>query len=494
MALAQFSARRLVLLVISFSLICVLPGFAQGTLTQLSQDTFTNQASQHQSEVEPGAYSYGSTIVTGFQVARIYGGGGADIGFATSTDGGLTWVNGYLPNLTVYEGNGIYQAASDAAVTYDALHNVWLISVLPIGNNTAVAVSRSFDGVNWSDPIAVTNQGSPDKNWIVCDNSPTSKFYGHCYSEWDDTEQGDLIEMSTSTDGGMTWSPEKTTAGSDYGIGGVPVVKPNGLVIVPINGFNEDVIAFTSSNGGKSWTKAVEVASDIEAYESGGLRGGGLVSSAIDAKGKVYVAWSDCRYRANCTSNDIVYTTSTNGKKWTAVQRVPIDDVSSTADHFITGLAIDPATSGKKAHLALAYYYYPNYNCSMSSCQLYLGFIQSSTAGKTWSSPVTLAGPMKIAWLPDTFSGYMVADYISVGFADGKAFPIGAVAQANTGTTLHEAIYTTSTGQAPSREEEEFLTAEGDIVVNTHSAKGPRQYLDQENRIPVSGQRPPEED
>ncbi|HVM94394.1 MAG TPA: sialidase family protein [Terriglobales bacterium] len=490
---AHFSARRVVLLVIVFNLFFALPTLAQVPLTQLSLDTFTNQASQHQSEVEPGAYSYGSTIVTAFQVARIYGGGGADIGFATSTDGGLTWVNGFLPNLTIYEGSGIYQAASDAAVAYDALHNVWLISVLPIGNNTSVAVSRSFDGVNWSDPIAVTNQGSPDKNWIVCDNTPTSKFYGHCYSEWDDTSQGDLIEMSTSTDGGMTWSPEAHTAGYDYGIGGVPVVKPNGLVIVPINGFNGDVIAFTSSNGGKKWTAAVEVASDIGAFEGGDLRSAGLVSSAIDAKGKVYVMWSDCRYRANCTSNDIVYSTSTSGKKWTPVQRVPIDDVTSTVDHFITGLAIDPATSGKKAHLALAYYYYPNYNCGVSTCQLYAGFIQSSTSGQTWSAPVTLAGPMKMTWLPNTFSGYMVADYISVGFANGKAFPIMAVAQANSGTVLHEAIYTTASGQEP-QADQEFLSSDGDVVVNLHSAKGPRHYLDQENRIPVSGQRPPEED
>ena len=450
-------------------------------------------SSQHQSEVEPGAFSYGSTIVTAFQVARIYDGGGADIGFATSTDGGLTWTNGFLPGLTVYDGNGQSSAASDAAVAYDALHSVWLISVLPIGNNTSVAVSRSFDGINWSNPISVTTQGSPDKNWIACDNTPTSKYYGHCYSEWDDTDQGDLIEMSTSTDGGQTWSPEQHTAGDDYGIGGVPVVKPTGEVIVPIDGFNGDVIAFTSTNGGKTWSAAVNVASDDEAYEGGDLRSAGLVSSAIDAKGKVYVAWPDCRFRTNCSSNDIVYSTSTNGKKWTAVQRVPIDAVTSTVDHFITGLAVDPTTSGKKAHLALAYYYYPVANCSVSTCQLYAGFIQSSTAGKTWSAPVSLAGPMQVTWLPNTFSGYMVADYISVGFASGKAFPIVAVAQANSGSTLHEAIYTTSTGQEPSREEEEFLSAEGDAPVpNVHSTRGPREYLDQEDRIPVSGQRPPE--
>lgn len=488
-------ARGLFLLVLTVGIVFTAFAPAQVALTQLSEDTFTDPASQHLSEVEPGTFTWGSTIVTAFQVARIYGGGGADIGFATSTDGGATWTNGYLPGLTIYEGNGQWEAASDAAVAYDALHNVWLIETLPIGaSNTAVAVSRSTDGINWGSPVSVTNLGSPDKNWIVCDDTATSKYYGHCYAEWDDTSQGDLIEMSTSTDGGQTWSKEAHTLGYDYGVGGVPLVLPNGKVVVPINGFNGDVIAFSSTNGGKSWNRAVNVASDTSHYEAGNLRSAGLVSSAIDAKNTIYVAWSDCRYRTNCAENDIVYSTSKNGTKWTAVQRVPIDPTTSTVDHFITGLGVTPGTSGKKANLALAYYYYPVSNCG-NSCQLYAGFIQSSTAGKTWSAPETLAGPMELTWLPNTFSGYMVADYISLGFGNGKAFPVFAQALAPQGDLLEEAIYTTAAGQEVSQPEQETLSAEGDVPVpNAHSDHGPREFLDQDNRIPVSGQRPPERD
>src|ERR1700675_2185614 len=241
---------------------------AQVNLTQLSEDPFTDAPRQHATEGEPSTFSYGSTIVSAFQVARIYSGGGADVGFATSTNGGATWTNGYLPGITIYQG-GANSAASDAAVAYNALHNVWLISTLPIGNNTSVAVSRSTDGINWSSPIAVTGSSSADKNWIVCDNTAASPFYGHCYSEWDDTSQGDLIRMSTSTDGGQTWGAARTTAGQDHGIGGVPVVKPGGKVIVPVLGFNGDVIAFNSTNGGQSWTKAVNAASYVNHAEAG---------------------------------------------------------------------------------------------------------------------------------------------------------------------------------------------------------------------------------
>jgi hypothetical protein len=488
------SCARALFLLLAASLVLSAVATGQVTLAQLSQDTFTDSASQHASEVEPSAFTYGSTIVTAFQVARIFGGGGADIGFATSSDGGTTWTNGYLPGITIYEGNGTSDAASDAAVAYDALHQVWLISTLPIGNNTSVAVSRSTDGINWGNPISVTLRGSPDKNWIVCDNTATSPHYGHCYSEWDDTSQGDLIEMSTSTDGGLTWSPEAQTAGSDFGIGGVPLVLPKGTVVVPISGFNGDVIAFTSTNGGKTWNRAVNISSDTSHAEAGNLRSAGLVSAAVDGKGKVYVMWPDCRFRQGCAENDIVYSTSSNGKKWSAVKRVPIDATTSTVDHFITGLAIAPGTAGAKAHLALAYYYYPVSNCS-SNCQLFAGFIQSLTAGKTWSSPVTLAGPMTLSWLPQTFSGFMVADYISVGFGTGKAFPVFAVAQAPTGSLLHQAIYTTTAGQALPQNEEELLSAEGDRPVpNAHSDHGPREYLDQDNQIPVSGKKPPARD
>src|SRR5947207_6622585 len=56
-------------------------------LVKLSSDPFTNASSQHATEVEPDTFAFGPTIVSAFQVGRIHDGGGADIGFATSSDG-----------------------------------------------------------------------------------------------------------------------------------------------------------------------------------------------------------------------------------------------------------------------------------------------------------------------------------------------------------------------------------------------------------------------
>ena len=116
-------------------------------LTQLSADNFTNASSQHATEVEPGSFSFGPTIITSFQVARIFGGGGADIGYAISNDSGATWQNGLLPGITTFQGAGTNSAVSDTVVIYDAKHGVWMISSLPISaTDIQVAVSRSNDG------------------------------------------------------------------------------------------------------------------------------------------------------------------------------------------------------------------------------------------------------------------------------------------------------------------------------------------------------------
>src|SRR5207249_8180474 len=102
---------------------------ANVTVTQVSHDIYTDAQAQHNTEVEPDTFTFGNTIVSAFQVGRVSGGGASNIGFATSTDGGATWTQGFLPGITGNAGGPCGQA-SDAAVAFDARHNVWLISSL----------------------------------------------------------------------------------------------------------------------------------------------------------------------------------------------------------------------------------------------------------------------------------------------------------------------------------------------------------------------------
>lgn len=417
-------------------------------LVKLSTDMFTNSTSQHATEVEPDSFAFGSTIISAFQVGRVFGGGASDIGYVISTDAGATWKNGFLPGITTFQGGGANSAVSDAAVIYDAKHSVWLISSLPISAATIqVVVSRSVDGgTTWSNPIVVAQGANLDKDWITCDNGNTSPYYGNCYAEWDDNSNSDLIWMSVSSDGGLTWSAAVTPGGAAHGLGGEPLVQSTGTVVVPFLADVSDIESFSSNDGGASWSAPVRVSAISAHPDAGGLRSDALPSAAMDAAGNVYVVWQDCSFRTGCSSNDLVMSTSVDGVTWTAPVRIPIDATTSTVDHFIPGLGIEPATSGATAHLGLTYYYYPQTNCTVASCALYVGFISSLDGGNSWSRPTSLAGPMALSWLPSTFSGQMVADYIATSFAGGKAYGFFAVAKANSGTTFDEAIYTTKSG------------------------------------------------
>ena len=414
-------------------------------LTQVSSDPYTVAPGQRATEVEPHMLANGNTLVAAFQTGRISPGGATAIGWATSTDGGTTWSHGFLPGLTTGEGSGPYDAASDPAVAYDAKLGIWMIASLPLSNTSqtpAAAVSRSTDGLNWQNPVSADPTApSSDKNWIVCDSWTASPHYGNCHLEWDDPLSAGEIFMSTAVDGGLSWGVPTPTANFAVGIGGQPLVQPNGTVVVPVE--TTSMSAFSSSDGGVSWTPTVTISNVQFHADAGGIRSGPLPSAAVEGAGKVWVVWEDCRFRALCSTNDLVYSTSTDGLNWSAVTRIPIDDTSSTVDHFIPGMGIDPATSGDGAHVALHYYYYSQSNCTLSTCQLSVGFISSANGGSTWNTPVTLAGPMQLGWLPISQNGLMVGDYIATAFTNGVPHGVFAVAMPVSGTTtFSEATYT----------------------------------------------------
>src|SRR3989440_598982 len=355
-----------IILAFALALSTTILAFASVTLLQLSSDPFPNIASQHRTEVDPDTFAAGSSLVSVFQVGRIFGGGAADIGFATSTDGGKSFTSGFLPDTTTAATPpGIYAAVSDASVAFDARHGVWLTSYLgisPNGNTSEVdvLVSRSTDGgLTWSKPVVVNNSGHfNDKNWTVCDDTASSPFYGHCYTEFDDNTKNDLIQMSTSSDGGQTWGAALPTANHAHGIGGQPLVQPGGTVIVPIEGFasrNGDMMSFTSTDGGASWNAGTKIA-------------------------------------------------------------------------------------------AVPFYFYPNANCTASTCQLEVGYATSADGGATWTSDTQIAGPMSLSWIANTSQGRMVGDYISTSFVGGPAFPAFEVASAPAGSTFNEATFTVKGG------------------------------------------------
>jgi hypothetical protein len=447
-----------------------------GPPIQVSADPYTNAASQHRTQVEPDTFSAGNTVVVATQSGRFFDGAASNVDFATSTNGGQTWTTGGLPGLTVNgPGGGPFTRATDPAVAFSARFNTWLIGTLgavesaatpvfpvlprplalePLAvDPQAVVVSRSTNGgLSWGNPITVGTGSFPDKNWTACDNWANSPFFGNCYTEWDENSDGNRIKMSTSTNGGASWGATLNTANNGTGLGGIPVPQPNGNVVVPIGTANLGAIqAFRSLNGGQSWTGTTNITATQVHDVAGNIRHGPIPSSDVDAGGRVYVVWHDCRFRSGCTSNDIVMTTSTDGVNWTPVVRIPIDAVNSGREHFIPGLAVDQTTSGATARLALTYYYYPVASCTGDGCELRVGFISSENGGQTWSAPSDLVGIMRPSWLANTNQGRMVGDYISSSFANGQAVSIYSRAQAPAGSVFNQFISATrhTAGQPP---------------------------------------------
>jgi hypothetical protein len=206
---------------------------------QLSRDTSNSFRAQHQTQVEPDSFAFGSTIVTTFQTGRFIDGGASNNGYATSTNGGRTWRSGFLPGLSIDASPpGAWERVSDPVVAYDALHRTWLIASLGItGTAPELLVSRSRDGRSWSPPVSAARDPTEnyDKEWIVCDNSPASRFRGRCYLSYLDVESRQ-IRTRTSRDGGLTWSapaasPE-TLPPPGNANGAQPVVRPDGTLVV----------------------------------------------------------------------------------------------------------------------------------------------------------------------------------------------------------------------------------------------------------------------
>jgi len=421
---------------------------------RLSRDPFTDEDGQHQTQVEPSSFAVGSTIVTAFQAGRMVDGGASGIGFATSKDGGAHWRSGYLPSLTtVSSPAGDAPSASDPVVAWDAQHGTWLIATVAESEiRVRTLVSRSRDGLTWSAPVVAAADPSEDddKEWVTCDNGSLSPFRGHCYLSYLDVRSS-TIRTRISTNGGLTWSaPVESVPGTDLGFenGSQPVVQPDGTLVIVYelaaggehyaDPAANQIQAVRSTDGGRTFSAPVTVAR-VQAEDVRGIRAPTLPGAAADAGGTIYVVWGDCRFREDCSDDDMVVARSRDGLAWTPAERVPLVDPASDQQVFVPGLAVDPRATGR---LAVVAYTQPE-SCSSETCHgVYAVFASSRNGGRTWTAPRRLnAEPMAISSLPDTGLGAMLGDYLAASYVRGKPIPVFALALDPLGDRFREAIY-----------------------------------------------------
>jgi hypothetical protein len=408
-------------------------------VVRVASDTTADSGGQHATMVEPDAAANGATVVTVFQIGRVFEGGAAAIGFGVSRDSGRTWRSGVLPGLTpASTPPGPYPRASDPVVAWDSLHARWLAATLALGPATsAITISTSPDGATWSAPTAAVaaplggGQGTNlDKEWLTCDNGRTSPFFGRCYLIYTDFRRNGLA-LQSSTDGGVTWTTPVTIQVSADVPGPQFAVRPNGeLVIVLIGDDSESLQAMHSTDGGVTFRPPERIAAlrlHNHPFLRENLRVFPLPSADADAAGTVYAVWFDCRFRPACRADDAVLARSSAGSTWTRPRRIPLVARRSSVDVVLPSLGVDPLARGS---LALTYYTLAPSGCRPAACRVNVWQTTSRTGGTRWSPPRRLnATPMRLPWLPGTASGRMVGDYFGAVVTGGRAVSVASIAR-----------------------------------------------------------------
>lgn len=429
-------------------------------LARIATDTTTIQGGQHATIVEPDAFAVGSQIVSTFQVGRYFGGSAGAIGFATSMDAGRTWRSGLLPGITqATTPPGPSNAASDPTVAYDAAHGRWLIvTLVNTRTESALFVNASSDGLNWDPPGRVISYApqtggegtAVDKEWVTCDNTPLSPFFGRCYVAYTDVAHNrpgvdGHLAIQSSSDGGVTWSqpvllPVEAEIVSP---GAQPVVRPNGQLVVVF--FEDGVVRAVRSNDGGATFAARERVAALRFHRRpvtpNRLRAFALPTATVDAAGVVYAAWPDCRFRRNCRADDIVWTRSSGPRRWTAPKRIPLGPLAAR-EYNLPDIAVDPATRGARARLAVTFYTLNFANCTEQTCVLDFHIATSRSAGTRWTKPRRINSTrMRLTWIAQTNSGRMVGDYTGTVFSGGRVVAVHVQARAPSGGRFDEAAY-----------------------------------------------------
>ena len=285
-----------------------------------------------------------------------------------------------------------------------------------------------------------------DKEWIVCDNWRSSRFFGRCYLSYMNFAR-DTIETRRSGNGGRTWSaPVSIDARRASGfVNGVQnVVRPNGDVLLIFTIFGgslggDEIASARSTDGGVTFAAPSRIAL-LESVEFGWLRAPPFVSADVEAGGRVFVVWRECSVETSCSA-DIVLASSPDGVTWTAPVRIP--SLSLEEFNFLPALAVDPASSGRTARLALLYHsLVPSITCNPECVQIDVKLTISRNGGETWSGPLRLnSGSMQTDWMADTPLGRMLGDYVSVSWSRGRPIAVFSLAFPPTGGLFRQSIF-----------------------------------------------------
>ena len=409
---------------------------------QISQDTLDGPpGSQDDTQVEPDIAvdpNDSSVLTATFQQGRFQDGGSGDPGFATSHDGGETWTDGNLPNLTVAVG-GPFERASDPVVAFgpDGAVYIQTLGINFSDCRSAVVVQRSDDGgLTFGDPLTIQDDNDcnilNDKNWLTVDTFPDSPHNGRIYAAWDVFTVDDSsplgsvspIVLRYSDDRGETWS-ELISVSEDpqsSGIGALPLVRPDGDLTVVWDHFGVDfdeMVSQTSDDGGLTFSSPLFIG-DCSCSSPPDMRTGALPSATVDpVTGYLYASWQSTQFRHDGL-NDIVLSRSTDGgASWGQLKRVNPDSPRANTDHFTP----DVAAYGGTVHVN---YYSRDLRHGQYSRFVEQRYQSSSDDDLTFSKPIRLGPPSSLGFAATVFFNgtKFLGDYIGNAATSDSDHPV----------------------------------------------------------------------
>ncbi|MCU7727777.1 glycoside hydrolase [Actinoplanes sp. KI2] len=428
-----------------------------------SQDVPPAAGSEPDTLVEPDAAADpehpGVAVVVGHD-GRYSDGGAVGITHAWTRDGGRTWRHAPVPFITTAAG-GAWDRASDPVLAFGPGGVLYLSTIAFNSSATdcrsVVLVSRSTDGGATFEPPSTAQSTNDctifnDKNWLTVDDNARSPYRGRVYQFWS-YFVGDFAKQQVrwSDDRGRTWSaavvvtPDATDTqasqalvhldGSitdvylDYtGTGRTPdrereqaEARADAAAAEP----GVPLRARTSHDGGRTWSGAVTVTTDVGG-DVPGVRCC-LPSAVIDpVTGRMHAVWqsTDLSLLQESSSPDGVHWSApvTVNPDRTATTQVINADVAAYAGRVLVsyGVRDSAVADGRYVRQRAAFSY---------------------DAGRSFPGRVRL-GPISDLTYAAQAGGAFPGDYIGTAVSRGlfyAAWPVSS--KPPYGGTYHQVLY-----------------------------------------------------